>query len=167
MKKFMLCATALLLFERAAYSADFTCASGDTACLIAAINVANSNGEDNTIFLQAGEYILGAVNNNTDGTNGLPSITGRMSIRGPDGIGSTIQRQSESAFRIFHVASGGNLVLDWLALRGGASDPEQGRGGGAIFQPGDRGDSSGRPLKQRRFGTRGRRRNPQYGDHDD
>jgi hypothetical protein len=133
MKKFMLCATALLLFERAAYSADFTCASGDTACLIAAINVANSNGEDNTIFLSAGEYILGVVNNNTDGPNGLPSITGKMSIRGADGIGSTIQRNMDSpGFRIFHVASEGNLTLDWLALTGGMSPA----GGGAILNRG-------------------------------
>jgi hypothetical protein len=136
MKKFMLCATALLLFERAAYSADFTCASGDTACLIAAINVANSNGEDNTIFLEAGEYILGVVNNNTDGPNGLPSITGKMSIRGTDGIGSTIQRNMDSpGFRIFHVASQGSLTLDWLALTGGMSNSPV-AGGGAILNRG-------------------------------
>jgi hypothetical protein len=133
MTKHVLCALALFLFEKAAYSADFTCASGDTACLIAAINVANSNGEDNTIFLEAGEYILGVVNNNTDGPNGLPSITGRMSIRGADGIGSTIQRNMDSpSFRIFQVASGGNLTLDWLALTGGMSPA----GGGAILNRG-------------------------------
>jgi hypothetical protein len=136
MKKFMLCGMALFLFEKAVYSADFTCASGDTACLIAAINVANSNGEDNTIFLEAGEYILGVVHNNTDGTNGLPSITGRMSIRGADGIGSTIQRNMDSpGFRIFHVTSEGNLTLDWLALTGGMSALPA-PGGGAILNRG-------------------------------
>src|SRR5262249_1622556 len=62
---------------------------------------------------------------------------GRMSIRGADGIGSTIQRNMDSpSFRIFQVASGGNLTLDWLNLTGGVSDPEQGQGGGAILNRG-------------------------------
>jgi hypothetical protein len=136
MKKFVLCGMALFLFEKAVYSADFTCGSGSTVCLIAAIQASNANGEDNAIFLEAGEYILDAVNNDTDGPNGLPSITGRMSIRGPDGVGSTIQRNMDSpGFRIFHVASQGSLTLDWLALTGGMSNSPV-AGGGAILNRG-------------------------------
>jgi hypothetical protein len=93
MKKFMLCGMALFLFEKAVYSADFTCGSGSTVCL-------------------------------------------RMSIRGADGIGSTIQRNMDSpGFRIFHVASEGNLTLDWLALTGGMS-AFPAPGGGAILNRG-------------------------------
>jgi hypothetical protein len=136
MKKFVLCGMALFLFEKAVYSADFTCGSGSTVCLIAAIQASNANGEDNAIFLEAGEYILDTVNNDTDGPNGLPSITGRMSIRGPDGVGSTIQRNMDSpGFRIFHVASQGSLTLDWLALSGGMS-AFPAPGGGAILNRG-------------------------------
>ena len=42
------------------------------SCLIAAINEANANGEANTIRLEAGTYTLTAVDNRTDGPNGLP-----------------------------------------------------------------------------------------------
>lgn len=68
---------ALLLASTPAYSADFTCASGNVGCLISAIQVANSNGQYNDIFLEQGTYTLTAVNNDTVGFNGLPSITGR------------------------------------------------------------------------------------------
>jgi len=58
------------------------CASGDVACLIAAINTANANGQANTIRLQPGTYTLRAVDNDTDGANGLPSITGPLTLVG-------------------------------------------------------------------------------------
>src|SRR5881296_3605677 len=52
------------------------CGAGDVPCLIAAITEANTNGhKKNTILLDAGIYSLPAVDNNTDGPNGLPSIT--------------------------------------------------------------------------------------------
>src|SRR5919202_1036352 len=63
-------------------AADFACASGDVACLIDAINQANANGEANTITLEAGTYTLTAVGNDTDGLNGLPSITSTLTLRG-------------------------------------------------------------------------------------
>src|SRR5262245_59552861 len=63
-------------------AAEFTCAGGDVACLIDAMNDANANGEENTITLATGAYTLTAVDNDTDGPNGLPSVTGRMTIRG-------------------------------------------------------------------------------------
>src|SRR5712692_11050908 len=44
-------------------AADFTCAAGDVACLIDAINQANANGEVNTITLEAGTYPLTTADN--------------------------------------------------------------------------------------------------------
>jgi hypothetical protein len=49
-----------LAFVHPTHAATFTC--GDVACLIAAINTANTNGEDDTINLLAGTYTLTAVN---------------------------------------------------------------------------------------------------------
>jgi hypothetical protein len=47
---------------------------------VTAINAANTNGESNEIVLKAGTYTLRASNNNIDGPNGLPSITGVITI---------------------------------------------------------------------------------------
>src|SRR2546430_9628078 len=75
-------------------AAVFTCAAGDVACLIAAINTANANGEVNLIRLESGAYTLTAENNSTDGSNGLPSITSPLTIGG-DGSGNhALQRTS-------------------------------------------------------------------------
>jgi hypothetical protein len=43
---------------------------GDVACLGAAINPANANGEADTINLETGTYTLTAVDNDPDGPNG-------------------------------------------------------------------------------------------------
>jgi hypothetical protein len=69
---------------RPSQAADFSCAAGDVACLLAAIATANANGETNTITLAAGTYTLTAVDNTTDGANGLPSVTSAwpLTIRG-------------------------------------------------------------------------------------
>src|SRR5882724_763497 len=116
-----------------------TCPSGDVACLIQAINTANENGQENTIELEAGIYSLTAINNMTDGPNGLPSITSTLTITGaelegvvraaenelpplPIGITTVIERNalgSPPPFRLFHVAAGGVLTLEVLTLRGG------------------------------------------------
>jgi hypothetical protein len=74
---------------RPGQAARFACRSGDVACLIAAINTANANGEANTITLRAGTYTLTTVDNITEGSpnerNGLPSITSTLILRGgPD-----------------------------------------------------------------------------------
>src|SRR5262249_23468093 len=79
----------------------FNCDTGDVQCLIAAINEANTNGEHNTIHLQAGTYLLTNVDNDTDGPNGLPSITGDITIRGAGADTTTIERASSApAFRL-------------------------------------------------------------------
>jgi len=120
------------------WAGEFFCTSGNVTCLIAAINEANGNGngEENTINLAAGTYIVTAVNNTEDGANGLPSVTGNLAITG-EGSGTTIIRGTASVlvpFRIFHVAATGTLALDGLSIQGGrvgfASASEASRGAG-------------------------------------
>jgi len=72
-----------LAFVDPTQAATFTCASSDVACLIAAINTANGNGQDNTIMLAAGTYNLTLVNNDFLGANGLPRITIALCDRNP------------------------------------------------------------------------------------
>jgi hypothetical protein len=102
------------------------------ACLIAAINAANANGEDNTIRLAAGTYTLTSVNNTTDGANGLPSITSTLTIIGV-GAETTIIARAASAppFRLVHVAAAGHLVLEGLTLQGGSLSGLDSGGSGA------------------------------------
>src|SRR5438105_3266184 len=99
----------------------FQCGAGDVQCLIDAINEANANGEKNTIRLEAGTYTLTAVDNDT---NGLPSITSTLTIKG-DGADTTILERDSSApsFRLVHVATSGNLTLTGVTLRGGGNAP--------------------------------------------
>jgi hypothetical protein len=108
-----------------ARAAVFDIAAGDVAALIAAINTANGNGEDNTITLAAGTYTLTAVDNDTDGPNGLPSITSALplTLRGAEAESTIIARGSGAPrFRLLHVASTGTLLLEGLTLRGGLSE---------------------------------------------
>src|SRR2546430_10395311 len=61
----------------------FQCRAADTPCLIASITEANTNGQkENEIRLAAGTYTLTAINNTTDGPNGLPSVTSTLTITG-------------------------------------------------------------------------------------
>lgn len=115
--------------------------------LVNAINNANANGDTdgssgcaaggsvNILVLAANTtYLLSTVNNNTDGPNGLPSIASTIIINGNL---STIQRSSEDdtpEFRLFHVASSGNLTLNNVKLTGGKVS---GRVGGAIRNAGN------------------------------
>jgi hypothetical protein len=124
------------------YAAEFFCPSGNVTCLIAAINVANQNGQENTINLEVGTYTLRAVDNNIvgpegllEGPSGLPSITGRITIRQNE-LGATIERDpAAQPFRLFHVSSGGSLNLFGLGLRYGRDSSDF--GGGAIFNRGE------------------------------
>jgi CSLREA domain-containing protein len=111
-----------------ARAADFTVGCGDTAGLISAINSANSNAGSNLIDLAPGcTYVLSGINNTTsDGPNGLPDITGALTI---NGHGSTVSRNSPSpVFRIFHIASSGNLTVNNLTISG--ADSASSTGGG-------------------------------------
>jgi hypothetical protein len=123
------------------HAAEFFCPSGNVSCLIAAINASNQNGQENTINLEAGTYTLRTIDNNIvgpegllEGPNGLPSITGRITIR-QNALGATIERdRAAQPFRLFHVSSGGSLNLFGLGLRYGRDMSDF--GGGAIFNRG-------------------------------
>ena len=112
------------------YAANFTV--GTATELITAITTANSNGESDIITLTANITLI-SVENSTDGRNGLPSIVidGGNSIT-IDGAGFSIQRSSSLSdcdgsdsteeFRIFHVASGGDLILDNVRIENGCAN---------------------------------------------
>jgi hypothetical protein len=114
-------------------AAEFTCASGDVACLIKAMREAND--EANTITLEAGIYPLTTVDNNTEGSNGLPSITHSLTLRGAGADTTVIERAAGApGFRLVHVAATGTLMLEGLTLRGGlaSSRPQLEPGGGLL-----------------------------------
>ena len=116
------------------YGAVFNCASGRTDCLAAAINAANENGTANTINLAAGPFQLSSFPpHDADGHNGLPSITGVLTINGDPGGTTNIYRAAgrTATLRVFHVAATGNLTLTMLTLWNGSAED-----GGAIFNRG-------------------------------
>jgi len=120
-----------LVIAPAAQASTVAC---NASSLISAITTANSTS--GTITLTSGcTYTLTAVNNTTDGGTGLPVITGKVTVQGS---GATIARSSVAgtpAFRIFDVASGGNLTLNSLTLSNGLANNGV-QGGGAIFSHG-------------------------------
>jgi hypothetical protein len=98
----------------------FTCAAGDVACLIDAINQANSSGVATTITLEAGTYTLTEVNNLTEGRNGLPLVTGTMTIQGAGAETTIIERDASApGFGLVRVTATGALTLEGLTLRRG------------------------------------------------
>ena len=124
-------AIGLMLFGTgSAPAVDFNCPGGDVICLIDAINDANGTVAADTIILAAGTFNLTAVDNNTDGHNGLPSITTDITIQGAGALTTTILRAPPSApaFRIFHVAAAGKLTLNALTIAEGFVDGENGAG---------------------------------------
>jgi hypothetical protein len=124
-----------LLTSGRVHAAVFQCLAGNAECLIAAINTANGNGENNTITLGAGTYTLMTVDNTTDeGANGLPSITSPLTLTGAGAETTIVERALDAPpFRIFHVAAAGTLTLERVMLRGGRADL-----GGGIFNNGGR-----------------------------
>jgi hypothetical protein len=130
----------ILLSPSAVQARTFQCRAGNVACLIASMNQANvQRGQSHEIRLEAGVYTLLAVNNSTDGPNGLPSITGNLIIQGAGADLTIIERSPNGAiFRLLHMAATGVLTLDGLTLQGGgeinggvAPTP-----GGALFNRG-------------------------------
>jgi hypothetical protein len=118
-------------------AADFTCAAGDVACLIHAINTANANGEANTITLEAGTYTLTAVDNTTDGPNGLPSVTSTLTIQGAGADTTVIAREASTPlFRLGHVAATGTLTFERLTLRSSVETSGRLNGAGLFNQGG-------------------------------
>jgi hypothetical protein len=126
----------VLMTPATARANEFFCGGGDVPCLIAAINDANTNGEKNTIFLDSGAYTLTAVDNDTDGPNGLPAITGSVTILGVGADNTIIERQAGSpVFRLIHVAEMARVTLKGLTVRGGGFDRFILQGGG-LFNSG-------------------------------
>jgi hypothetical protein len=110
--------------------------------LIADINAANRNGGTNTITLTApaaSPYVLTAVDNTTNGANGLPVIAKHDTLT-IVGNGDAIERSTASGmpyFRILVVSKGGSLILENLTLQNGvAFGAGSGAVGGAIFNQG-------------------------------
>jgi hypothetical protein len=91
---------------------DTTIPAADTTALIAAIASANGAGSPQTLCLTDSTYTLNAVDNTADGTNGLPSVTGNITIVGD---GATIVFASRGGFE---VAQGGRLTLQHITLIG-------------------------------------------------
>lgn len=128
----------------------FDCATGDVQCLIQAINAANADTRNHdTINLAAGTYTLTAVNNTTDGPNGLPSIRGPITLNGEADSASsgsaaagprTIIERAPGAqpFRLLHNnAWGAGVTIQGLSFRGGNTvTGEPNIHGGAIFNRG-------------------------------
>src|SRR5262249_23723696 len=107
-------------------AATFSCTAGDVHCLITAINKANANGRlHNTIALEAGTYTLTNIDNDTDGPNGLPSITSNLTISGAGAFATEITRTPAGLnflfFRLILVSAIGKLTLQGLTLSGGFS----------------------------------------------
>ncbi len=97
--------------------------SGSTDC-------AAGSGAD-TISLST-NVTLTAVNNATNGNNGLPVVTSAITV---EGNGQTISRASGSPnFRILAVGSGGNLTLNSATISGGiASGTFPANIGGGVY----------------------------------
>jgi hypothetical protein len=117
----LLVVSLFLLFSISpAQSAVFHIPSGNVTALIAAINAANANGEENTINLEAGNYVLTAPDNVG---NGLPVIVGNIIIRGHGNSRTTIERDRalgfSPSFRILSIETTGILTLESLAVKRG------------------------------------------------
>ncbi len=77
---------------------------------------AGAYGAD-TVELVASTYSLADGPYAVDGTNGLASVSGMLTINGHD---ATIERAAGApSFRLFHIASTGHLILHSLTVRNG------------------------------------------------
>lgn len=107
------------------------------AGLVAAVTAANGQAGGGHVTLQSGcVYTLTAADNAAEGGNGLPVITGNVTI---DGNGATIERSADSGtphFRILDVAAGATVSIHDLTLRNGIADNGH-DGGGAIWNHGN------------------------------
>ncbi len=110
--------------------------------LIADINAANKAHGANTIVLTApttSPYVLTAVDNTTDGANGLPVIGKKDNLTIVGNV-DTIERSTAAgtpAFRLFDVAGGGSLTLENVTLQNGlAFGSGAAADGGAIYNQG-------------------------------
>ncbi len=124
--------------EDRALLANFT--PGDVTTLIANINTANANGEDDVIDLGGGVFTLddtNFANDTTDGRNGLPSILQDSGHALTIQNGSIERDAGAMSFRLLHVDESADLNLQQISLSGGLADQplgvNLGRAGGAVF----------------------------------
>ena len=107
-----------------------TSTASDMASLIGDIHTANASSQAVTISMTKGTYDLTAVDNTTNGGNGLPVITAKsLTI---EGNGSTIQRDTSSktpSFRIFDLGKGAIVTLQDLTITGGQAAGVKGTNG--------------------------------------
>jgi hypothetical protein len=111
--------------------------------LIADIKAANQAGGTNTIALTAAAsspYVLTTVDNTKDGPTGLPVISGNKTAVNLTiiGNGDTIEWSRASSSRLFDVAGGATLTLEYLTLHGGNLYGGSGVSaeGGAVYNQG-------------------------------
>ncbi|MDP1615569.1 MAG: choice-of-anchor Q domain-containing protein [Methylococcales bacterium] len=122
-------ALALMLAISASQAA--TIQVGGACTLINAIENANTDidtdgvntgcpagsGADSINLGASATYTLTAINNTTDGDNGLPSISSVVTVNGNN---ATIKRAGNSPdFRLLHIAPEGALTVNKLKLTGG------------------------------------------------
>ena len=114
--------------------------------LIAAINTANSAAGGHLTLTPNCTYTLTAARSGTE--DGLPPIRSRIMI---EGKGATITRSADpstESFRIFEVASGGQLMLHAVIISNGNSPgPDPDGGGGIAVETGARLDASGITIR--------------------
>jgi hypothetical protein len=116
-----------------------------TCTLVDAITAANTDSASGNCPAGSGadeiqltaDVTLTAVDNTTDGDNGLPSITGYVTIQGAGGLRAIARDPAAPEFRILHVAASGTVDLDSLALmNGNVVGPFPNNRGAAIFNRG-------------------------------
>ena len=67
-------------------------------------------------------YTLTEVDNETEGSNALPAITSKITLRGGQGLNvtTTVERaEGAPEFRLLYIAEGGELALDGVTLQNG------------------------------------------------
>lgn len=127
-----------LIVAESTEAATVDCGAGDVQCLVDAINRANADPHHTTIRLAGGTYSLSAIDNLTNGANGLPTIISTLTIKA-GGEGATLARAAGAPpFRLLHVGSTGRLTLEGIQFIGGASldTPSFERRGGALRNDG-------------------------------
>jgi hypothetical protein len=125
----ILCISFVLAMPHLVVAVDFRVRAGDVAGLINAINMANMTAGSNRIILEAGVYTLRGVNNDTDGPNGLPSITNVLTISSSGGTAIIERAVDAPSFRILHISRA--LALFNITIRGGSANQ-----GGGLFNRG-------------------------------
>jgi Tol biopolymer transport system component len=95
-----------------------TVATSDTNALVSTITTANGTGTSQTLCLEGTYELTSSNNSSSDGANGLPVITGNITLVGING-GATITRNAAEQFRIAKVDEDGRLVLDGITISNG------------------------------------------------